>query len=228
MTTGRLTHCTISGNPTGGQATGALAIGAVHGGAGVIVENCIVAGNHLTIPAAEDIAGGVTLAGRNLLGSYGITPTGLIGIPSAPVSPNLLPADRNGGFSKTMRPAVGSVVLNAALATANTPLTDARGYPRIAGGAADLGALEMETSIIPNLVVQNLTIEKTATCWKLNWGSAAGSYTVQSSPSMAFGTWSNVSGMTMTTDPNTGLAEALIPCDASVSKQFFLVVYTAP
>jgi hypothetical protein len=194
----------------------------------VVVENCVIAGNHLVTPAAEDVVGGATLEGTNVLGIKGTTAGPLNGTASAPLSPGLLAAAANGGFTKTMRLAVGSPALNAAVQTANTPFTDARGYVRVQGGAADLGALEMESTLAPGAGVQALTIGKTGTCWKLNWGTAAGTYVVQSSPNMTTGTWTNVSGMTMTTDPNTSLAEALIPCSVNVPKQFFRVVYTAP
>jgi len=50
----------------------------------------------------------------------------------------------NGGYGRTMLPLPGSPVLDAGVATLTAPTTDQRGLARVAGPAADLGAVEVQ------------------------------------------------------------------------------------
>lgn len=49
----------------------------------------------------------------------------------------------NDGPTATMAPAVTSPAIDVAIAGCGTPATDQRGYWRVAGAAADLGAVEL-------------------------------------------------------------------------------------
>ncbi len=228
---GRLVHCTLTNHSTSpGTAPSYitnLGGGAVNGSNSLIVENCIIAGN---LPnqggTPRDIRGAVSLAGTNLLGAYGGAAGPLNGTEAAPLVPGLLAAAFNGGPTRTLRLAPDSLALNAALPTANTPTTDQRGYPRLAGTAADLGAVEMESTLLASAVVQDLTITVGPTGpTTLRWGAAAGSYQVWESSTMLAGSWTTLTGVAVTVDPVTNLAEAVVPFSAA-TRRFFQVVFT--
>ncbi|HEU4662672.1 MAG TPA: choice-of-anchor Q domain-containing protein [Dokdonella sp.] len=106
------------------------------------ISGSVIAGN-----AADgtDVAthGAAADVGRSLIGSAAagaIDPThpgdNLLGI-----APRLYALAFNGGPTPTMVPKPGSPLLDAA-GTADLPATDQRGYARLVGSAADIGAVE--------------------------------------------------------------------------------------
>jgi hypothetical protein len=227
-------HCTITGNQIGGtNNTGFTLAEGRGGGVAVIsssfrIENCIVAGNLALVPQWPDLNGELFVrAGANLIGVRGGVAGPLNGTPSAPLAPGLESLAWNGGPTRTMRLAAGSLALNAGLASAYSPSTDQRGYPRIAGTAPDLGALEMEAAVMAEAVVRGLTITQEFPGVVLRWGTVAGSYTVEQSTTMLPQSWTAVPGLNPNFDSVNATAEALIPGSAA-SRAFYRVRWSAP
>ena len=102
------------------------------------VSNSIVAGNY----ADYSPDGGFTSLGHNLIGNSsggrGFAASDLLD-----VNPQLGPLQNNGGRTQTMALLPGSPAINAGDNT-NAPAYDQRGagFPRIVGGAIDIGAFE--------------------------------------------------------------------------------------
>ena len=125
------------------------------GSATTIVENSIIAQN--TAGNSPDVykesqgvrgAGSFTPTGPNLIGVNGNAsadfPAGpLVGTPSSPLNPWLGSLTDNGGPTLTRAPLPGSPVVDAAVLTSNTPLTDQRGSYRAGGPDNDLGTVEL-------------------------------------------------------------------------------------
>ncbi|NIP92221.1 MAG: hypothetical protein GWO24_01600, partial [Akkermansiaceae bacterium] len=154
INTTTLVNCTVALNQaTGGGGGGLSALGSLNlinstvsgnesndpfmfeGGGGVLLdftatlttENSIIAGNTSNVLSEGDIGGFglVNELANNLT-------TG---------DPVLSPLGNYGGLTQTMPPAEGSPAAGGGSPTANTPATDQRGLPRIAGNL-DLGAVE--------------------------------------------------------------------------------------
>ena len=119
----RLDSCTISGN----QATGAAVGGGLRilSGASVTITNCILAGNTCPTVGSENFNGNLIVSGPNLTNG----------------TPLLAPLGNYGGPTQTMPPLPGSPAIDAA--TNGTGFTtDQRGFARVVGAFADLGAAE--------------------------------------------------------------------------------------
>jgi predicted outer membrane repeat protein len=116
-----LESCTISGNGTSlvGQGGGIYRIAGT-----VVVSNCIVAGNAAAVAGTENLSGTMLTNGPNLFGS----------------NPKLAAFGNYGGRTQTMPPTFGSPAIDGCTSTSFT--IDQRGYPRILGMFADLGAVE--------------------------------------------------------------------------------------
>ncbi len=117
--TAQLNHCTLAGNEdTSGEGGG--------GGGGIksigrlTLHNTIVAGN-----SSDNISGEFIATGTNLTAG----------------KPGLAALGHHGGPVPTMPPLPGSPALDAAIGSTFT--NDQRGFPRPAGAAADLGAVEV-------------------------------------------------------------------------------------
>ncbi len=110
---------TISENISGGAGSGIQSVGV---SADLTVENSILAGN----TGGTDLGGTIdTPLGSNLVGG----------------SPLLAPLGNHGGPTRTMIPLPASPAIDA---SATTPfLSDQRGYWRVVGTAADIGAVEV-------------------------------------------------------------------------------------
>ena len=125
-------QCTISGNSASdGVSGGILNYGTV------ILYNSIIAAN-----SGGDIfnAGSQTFTGVNIVQNiydYGST----TGAPSSTAAPMLSPLDNYGGPTPTMLPSPGSPAIDGCT-TGTTFTTDQRGFPRIVGSYADIGADE--------------------------------------------------------------------------------------
>lgn len=135
-----ITNSTITSNSA---ATIGGGIGTLGGTASITLESSVVSGNNgLSSP---EIAVPNVTAGRSALGSSSgiksFTDSGgnlPFGVPL-----NLGPLANNGGPTPTFQPMTGSPLINAGGNSnpANFP-TDQRGFPRVTGGQADIGAIE--------------------------------------------------------------------------------------
>ncbi|MCF7732297.1 MAG: DUF1573 domain-containing protein [Akkermansiaceae bacterium] len=110
------------------------------------LANVLLAGNRAM--NSNDLDGAVTgNLGGNLLGD-GSGATGLVdgqmndqvGTASEPIDPGLAPLGHYGGLTKTMALLVGSPAIDAGLSGDTIPVTDQRGFPRVA--VPDVGAAE--------------------------------------------------------------------------------------
>lgn len=143
-----LVHCTISGN----QAT--LDGGGIYrSGGNLVLENCIVAGNH-SLGTAQDIHAttGVTLRGRNLIGNNAgaetLLPAGpLTGTSQAPQAAALGPVAGHVTGKAWHCPLLsGSPAIGQALPLSTSPAGDEHGTPLPSAGA-DLGAVQRNAAL---------------------------------------------------------------------------------
>jgi hypothetical protein len=115
------------------------------------IHDTILADN--TADAGPDLYGSVTSLGHNLIGKTsggsGFAASDLIN-----VNPQLGPLWNYGGPTQTMQLLAGSPAINAGNNT-NAPAYDQRGpgFPRIMGGAIDIGAFEFQTQLPPIIFV---------------------------------------------------------------------------
>ncbi len=160
-----LVHTTIATNVTTG-GTGGLV---VETGSLAILENTIIAGNqHLGNPSGADVGGTggtLNLLGNNIIGvsgSYGsVTPAGApningdyVGTAASPLNPRLAPPGNYGGPTQTMQPLPGSPALDFCT-NGTSLLIDQRGFIRVVGLFADIGAVEGAFS--PTIWLTHLT-----------------------------------------------------------------------
>ena len=145
-------HSTVSGNQATTQGGGIQNSAAIT----ATIENSIVAGN-TDSGIGPDISNGgpITVVGANLIGNnQSVTsqfPAGpLTGTSANPLDPLLAPLGDNGGPTHTMLPLPGSLAVDAALATPNSPATDQRGVLRPFGPGSDLGSVEVDITYLPN------------------------------------------------------------------------------
>ncbi len=66
-------------------------------------------------------------------------------------NPGLGVLQNNGGINRTMAPASPGPAVNAATGTCPPPATDQRDFTRPAGGACDLGALEVGATLVDTM-----------------------------------------------------------------------------
>lgn len=135
-----LTSCTIFGNSA--QTAGNVS----RSGGTITFGNTIIAGGLLigSGGSAPDLSGAAGLASANynlIQDTTGATISGTTTNNITGVSPNLLPLANRGGPSPTLLPQPGSPVLNAGDPATAAP-TDQRGFPRVVGSQADIGAVE--------------------------------------------------------------------------------------
>lgn len=135
----RLYSCTLSGNHAsdkgGGieETTGTL-----------LLENSIVAGNTATNSGPDLKASSInTQLGVNLLSSTNGLGGGFAGMVA---SPNLSALGAYGGPTRTLLPQAGSPAIDAGGATALT--VDQRGLARVVGPKVDIGAVEVQDSLV--------------------------------------------------------------------------------
>jgi hypothetical protein len=131
--------CTITGNTNTSGNGGGINNDTTHS-ATLFMTNSIVAGN--TAAAGADIYNpnptGATLGGSNLIQNISGAVTG--GYLNA--APQLAPLGNYGGPTPTMPPLPGSPIIDACTTVAPDFSNDQRGYPRIVGRYADIGAVE--------------------------------------------------------------------------------------
>ncbi|MGH7969322.1 MAG: choice-of-anchor Q domain-containing protein, partial [Limisphaerales bacterium] len=138
-------HCTFTGNTAsslGGGIDNYLST--------VLVTNSIVAGDGGTPGYGPDIfnwsGSTVTMGGSNIV--QALDSDGIFNGATSIINddPLLGPLANNGGPTQTMRPQTGSPAIDAGVTSASSGLAfDQRGpgYPRIAGPAVDIGAVEV-------------------------------------------------------------------------------------
>jgi hypothetical protein len=143
-----ITNSTLSGNSAtqgGGVDNGDLPTAVVQS------RNTIVSGNNGG--ASPDANGSFDSLGHNLIGDgtggSGYDPTDLVGTSSDPIDPKLGPLQDNGGPTATM------ALLPTSLAIAAGDPTDATewdqrgpGYPRVVNGITDIGAFQVQTTLV--------------------------------------------------------------------------------
>jgi hypothetical protein len=143
-----VTFSTLSGNSAtqgGGVANGDLPTAVVQS------RNTIVAGNNGG--ASPDANGSFDSLGHNLIGDgaggSGYDPTDFVGTSSNPIDPKLGSLQDNGGPTWTM------ALLPTSPAIAAGDPTDATewdqrgpGYPRVVNGIADIGAFQVQTTLV--------------------------------------------------------------------------------
>jgi hypothetical protein len=144
-----LLHTTVASNSAGSGG------GIQQGLPDVVVtlENSIVAGN--TGGSSPDISGLVdSHSGLNFIGDpTGATGLGTLGTDYLTGDPFLAALGSNGGPVPTMHPQIGSPTIDPpGAATTSTLPTDARGYPRVVGGKADIGAVETGPVFLVNSI----------------------------------------------------------------------------
>ena len=149
-----LIHCTVTGNRS--TSSGA-AVNVVAGS--FRIQNSVLAGNLSGTAGGSPSTSDLQLLfnvqlqkiGQNFLSSNASVATQFpagptTGTAAAPLDPLLSPVGLFGGRTHCRIPLSGSGLLDLATATADSPATDQRGFPRIAGAAADLGAGESTLS----------------------------------------------------------------------------------
>jgi hypothetical protein len=159
-----LTNCTITGNTTFNDASGAgINISSFH--PPINIKNTIVAGNGG--PNTSDVNGACNSQGNNLIGrSDGSTgfSNGVngdqVGTNAGPLNPMLAPLGDYGGATQTHLLLSGSSAINAGSNanlpqdtldldkdgdTAETLPFDQRGFPRVVNTIVDIGAVEVGT-----------------------------------------------------------------------------------
>jgi hypothetical protein len=140
-----VSQCTISGN-TGYYGGGGIYLNNTP----VSVNNSIIAGNSAPAGTGHDmdifiVNGALTYASANLVqfvdGTVLTTPT--TGPAPLTNSPALAPLGNNGGPTRTILPLPGSPAIDGCT-NGTSFTTDQRGFPRIVGPLADLGAVEFQ------------------------------------------------------------------------------------
>jgi hypothetical protein len=136
----------VRGNGGTGGSAGAAFGGGIDNAAGpgaLQIYDTIVADNSATT-AGPDLDGSVTSLGHNLIGNS-TGGSGFAGSDLVNINPQLGPLQNNGGPTETMALLPGSPAINAGDNT-NAPAYDQRGpgFPRVFGGAIDIGAFEVQ------------------------------------------------------------------------------------
>ena len=162
---------TISAN-TASSGSG----GGIYSTLTLALENSLVAGNSGSSPDLN-ASGSVTPTGVNLLAD--LTGSGLAAGSAVRVGYPLLAAlADNGGLTKTMAFPGNSPAVGAGVASANTPSTDQRGYPRLNGSGMDIGAYESGATLF---TAAGLTIST-----RVPFANAAAPMTIEISTDKSF------------------------------------------
>jgi predicted outer membrane repeat protein len=158
-----VSNSTITGNTAAGNG-GGIAGGNFIVVGGITLNSTIVAGNaasngpDLWSKVSADTTGGdynlvgVATANPAIGGSHNKT-----GTAAAPLNPMLAPLANNGGSTQTRALLPGSPAINAGSNVAGLT-TDQRGYQRVAGGQADIGAYESGAAPVAPPTVTSVSI----------------------------------------------------------------------
>jgi Domain of unknown function (DUF4347)/RTX calcium-binding nonapeptide repeat (4 copies) len=136
------------------------------------VSNTIIAGNFDKSPSGDiqpDVSGSVTDFGNNLIGdttgSFNFTTSILVGTTTTPIDPKLGTLQNNGGATLTHAllsdsPAI-NVGNNALIPVGVTTDQRGTGFDRIFDSVVDIGAYEVQTSIIPPILNTDTVVTNT-------------------------------------------------------------------
>ncbi|MBC1222617.1 CSLREA domain-containing protein [Nostoc sp. UCD121] len=195
-----LINTTVTNNTADSDSNGVGNGGGVASyGSPIKVSNTIIAGNFDKSPADDiqpDVSGSVTDFGNNLIGdatgSIGFTTSTLVGTTATPIDPKLGSLQNNGGATFTHALLADSPALNAGNNSLVPPdvTTDQRsaGFDRLSDVAVDIGAYEVQPSIIitppdnPNPLVPTISIIATDNIADENSGNS-GTYRISRSNS---------------------------------------------
>jgi hypothetical protein len=153
-----INQCTFTANScTGGHGGGIF----VEAGSATI-NQCTVSGNSATTGGGVALSGSHTISnsvvannvassGSNIAGSF----TGANNLTSG--TPLLAPPGNYGGPTQTMPPLPGSPAIDGCT-NGTSFTTDQRGFPRIVGPYADIGAVEVQSPAASPPVLGNITV----------------------------------------------------------------------
>jgi predicted outer membrane repeat protein len=200
--TGALTvnQCTLSGNSLTANGAG----GGIDNNSGIlVVSNSIVAANSAgKAGMGADIYGGATFGGSNIVQSF---TNGTYSGPFVSAAPNLAPLGNYGGPTQTMPPLGGSPAIDLGSdAVTNLFATDQRGFPRLVGTHADIGAVEVQFNRAASSLVVTTTndfvsdITNNGLSLRSATSYAAANATVAFAPALAGGTIKLSSVLTVT------------------------------
>lgn len=141
----------------------------------IVLSHSVVAGN-VSAAGPTDIADISATVNSNGFNFVGIKPAAAtlaasdqFGSLATPANPQLGSLKNNGGLTLTRAPLVGSPLINAGQGTLVAPVTlDQRGYARIVGTNADIGAFEVQTRNAVGIVVGNLQSTKITNGFPIN------------------------------------------------------------
>ncbi len=146
-------NSTITANSAGNLGGG---IARMTGVATIAIESSIVAGNvNVTAPDISS-AGSVSVKTSAVGSALGFTKTDLGGNLAFGTNLKLGPLANNGGVTLTHLPAIDSPVVNAGSNPASLK-TDQRGFARVVGAGADIGAVELQPEVL-SLVTNIVTV----------------------------------------------------------------------
>jgi hypothetical protein len=142
----------------------------------IVLSHSVVAGNFSTAGATDiaDIsATTVTSNGFNFIGikpaATTLAATDQFGSLGSPADPQLGALKNNGGLTLTRAPLAGSPLIGAGKTSLVAPVTlDQRGYARIVGTNADIGAFEVQTGNAVGIVVGNLQSTRITTSFAVD------------------------------------------------------------
>ncbi len=126
----------------------------------ISLENAIVAGNTAAVENADIAANAssdIRASGNNLIGDNSSVETWFpasqfVGTAISPVDPMLRVLGDYGGPTQTMPPLPASVAVEGGILLPSTPTADQRGEVRPSGLFPDIGAVEIFTAVVPEVV----------------------------------------------------------------------------
>jgi hypothetical protein len=157
-----ISNSTITGNSTTGSGGGIAVNTGYYGGVGnVSLNSTIISGNlagtgeDMSFPGTTNVTGNNNLIGVANAGNFTLTGAdNLTGTLAAPLNSLLGPLANNGGPTKTNAILPGSPAINAGNNAVGLAF-DQRGFPRVVGPTADIGAFEVQAPLAVQSVVVN-------------------------------------------------------------------------
>jgi CSLREA domain-containing protein len=218
-------------NGAAGKGIGGIAAG---GGSSSAVANNISAGNNGNNSGGGDVDGAFISSGYNLIGNgdfgSGFTAPGdQVGTTAAPINPQLVSLQNNGGATDTMELLAGSPAIDQGKRFGLT--TDQRGQPRPyddpsipnanGGDGSDIGAFEVEFADRLRII----SIVRNGNDIVIIFEAMQGAkYRLERKLNITDPSWSTVSGVNDLIAPSTGPAQFTDPGAISLGKAFYHVL----